>query len=173
MIRWFEDASEEVPGLALDVQHIQKPVIAAPNGTGFPVAMLDAADQARIPLASVKPELLHVSCHDADDEDPLGLAAAVREQMREIGHPIVQGRHIEAPVVYLDDAFDGVALLPKIIYTVSGTTVSLRLRLEQGDKIIKEEKLNLSLLDKKALVDRVVAKLVAMATDAQKIAVSP
>jgi len=43
---------------------IQKPQIAAPEGNGFPVVLLDPADEARIPLAAVKPELLHLSCHD-------------------------------------------------------------------------------------------------------------
>jgi hypothetical protein len=29
-----------------------------------------------------KPELLHLTCHDERDEDPLGLASAVREERR-------------------------------------------------------------------------------------------
>jgi hypothetical protein len=120
------DASEDVPLLAQSTGGIQKPVIAAPSGTGFPVALLDPADRARISLEAVKPELVHLSCHDEDDDDPLGLAAAVREQLREVSQPSVRGQQKEPPIVYHDDMNDGPAdsLTPKIVYSVSGTIVS-------------------------------------------------
>jgi hypothetical protein len=140
-------------------------VIAAPSGTGFPVALLDPADQARIPLAAIKPELLHLSCHDDHDHDPLGLAAVVREQLREISHPSVRGQEKEPPIVYHDDMTDGPAnsLTPKIVYTMSGDIVSLTLRIDQGDNTLKEESLNLSSADKNALASTVAAKLVELA----------
>jgi WD40 repeat protein len=166
VLRWFQNASEDVPQLAQSIGGIQKPVIAAPSGTGFPVALLDSVDEARIPLAAIKPELLHLSCHDADDHDPLGLAAMVRADLREIGQPSARGLQKEPPILYYDDMNDGPAgsLTPKIVYSVSGATVSLRLRIDdQGGKTVREERLKLSGADKNALANAVAAKLVAMA----------
>jgi len=162
---WFQNASEDVTQLAQSIGGVQKPVIAAPSGAGFPVALLDPADQARIPLAAIKPELMHLSCHDDDDNDPLGLATVIREQLREISHPSARGQESEPPILYFDDMTDGPvdSLVPKIVYSVSGDTASLRLRIEQAGKTIREEKLNLSSGDKSALASTVAAKLVAMA----------
>jgi len=163
--RWFQSASEEVPLLAQNIGGIQKPQIAAPKGVGFPVALLDPSDEAKIPLAAIKPELLHLSCHDEDDNDPLGLAAVVRAQLREISHPSMRGRETEPPIVYLDDLTDGPidSLIPKIVYSVQGETVSLRLRIDQPGKTLGEERLSLSSADKNALASAVAAKLIDMA----------
>ena len=64
-----------------------------------------------------------MSCHNEDDEDPLGLAAVMREQPREINHPSVRGQETEPPVVYLDDLTDGPvdSMTPKIVPSVQGT----------------------------------------------------
>ena len=59
---WFQNASEDVLQLAQNIGGIQKPLIAAPSGTGFPVALLDPSDQARIPLETIKPILVRLSC---------------------------------------------------------------------------------------------------------------
>jgi WD40 repeat protein len=162
---WFQNASEDVTQLAQSIGGVQKPVIAAPSGTGFPVALLDPADQARIPLAAVKPELVHLSCHDDDDNDPLNLGIIIRKQLREISHPSARGQESEPPILYFDDMTDGPAdsLVPKIVYSVSGDTVRLRLRIEQAGKTIKEDHLSLSSADKDALAGTLAAKLVAMA----------
>jgi hypothetical protein len=162
---WFQNASEDVTQLAQSIGGIQKPVIAAPSGTGFPVALLDPADQARIPLAAIKRQLLHLSCHDDHDHDPLSLAAVVREQLREISHPSVRGGEKDSPIVYNDDMTDGPAdsLTPKIVYSVSGTMVNLTLRIDQSDNTLKEEQLNLSSADKNALASAVAVKLVDLA----------
>lgn len=66
--------------------------------------------QAKIALAAIKPELLYLSCHNEDDEDPIGLATGVRAQMREISHPSARGSdEAEPSIVYLDDVTDGPA----------------------------------------------------------------
>ena len=163
--RWFQNASEDVPLLAQSIGGIQKPVIAAPGGSGFPVALLDPTDQARIPLAAVKPELVHLSCHDEDDNDPLGLAAAVREQLREVSQPSVRGQQREPPIVYHDDMNDGPpdSLTPKIVYSINGSTVSLRLRIEQGGKTVREERMSQDGANQIALAGAVAEKLVALA----------
>lgn len=162
--RWFQNASEEVPLLAEAIGGIQKPQIAAPNVVGFPVAMLDAADEARIPIAVIKPEMLHLTCHDENDEDPLGLAAAVRAELREISHPSVRGQ-AEPPIVYLDELTEGPSgtLMPKIVYQVDAGVVSLRLRIDRNGKTIEEDHLNLNSADKGALASAVAARLVELA----------
>jgi WD40 repeat protein len=163
--RWFQNASEEVPLLAQSIGGIQKPQIAAPQGVGFPVALLGPSDESKIPLAAIKPELLHLTCHNEDDEDPLGLAQIVREQLREISHPSVRGQQTEPPIVYLDDLTDGPAdsLTPKIVYSVQGDLVSLRLRIDQAGKTLQEERLNLGIADTNALANAVAAKLIDLA----------
>lgn len=162
---WFQNASEDVPMLAASIGGIQKPVIAMPRGTGFPVARLEPADQARIPLAAIKPELLHLTCHDDRDHDPLGLAVLVREKLRDISQPVARGTQTDPPIIYHDDMTDGPAdaLTPKIIYKVSGDTVELTLRIDQGDNTLKETPLSMSSADRKAIADKVAAKLVEMA----------
>jgi WD40 repeat protein len=165
-LRWFQDASQEVHMLAASIGGIQKPQIAAPEGTGFPVALLDSADEAEIPLAAVKPELLHLTCHDDNDEDPLGLGASVRERMREISQPSARGAG-EPPLVYLDEVDEGPtdALTPKIVYKVTGNRVSLRLRLDRKGGAIEELHLSLSSDNRDALAEAVAAKFVAMASN--------
>jgi WD40 repeat protein len=163
--RWFQNASEDVPQLALSIGGIQRPVIAAPSGRGFPVALLSPADQTKIPLALIKSQLVHLSCHDADDNDPLGLGAVVREHLRDISHLSARGSENEPPIVYFDDMTDGPAdsLVPKIVYSVAGTSVSLRLRIEQAGKILKEDRLSLTSADTNAIASAAAAKLVELA----------
>jgi hypothetical protein len=55
------------------------------------------------------------------------------------------------------------SLMPKIVYSVQGNLVSLRLRIDQAGKKLREERLNLSSADKNALASAVAAKLVDMA----------
>ena len=56
------------------------------------------------------------------------------------------------------------SLTPKIAYSVSGSMVTLRLRLEQAGKPVREERLNLSTANKNALAKVVAAQFVSMAT---------
>lgn len=162
---WFQNASEDVPLLARTIGGIQKPVIAAPSGIGFPVALLKPADEARIPLAAIKPELLHLTCHNDDDEDPLGLAAVIRSQLREISHPSVRGYEMEPPVVYLDDSNEGPvdSLMPKVVYSMNGNIVSLRLRIDRAGKTLKEDRLNLTYANNNAVASAVTERLIDMA----------
>lgn len=167
MSDWFQNASEDVPLLTASIGGIQKPVIAMPKGTGFPVARLEPADQAHIPLAAIKPELLHLSCHDSRDHDPLGLAALVRERLRDIGKPTARGRQADPPIIYHDDMIDGSAdaLAPKILYTVSadGNSVNLELRIDQEDNTLNELPLTLNTADMTVLAGAAAAKLAEMA----------
>jgi WD40 repeat protein len=176
---WFQFASEEVPELALSIGGIQKPQIAAPLGTGFPIALLDSTDQSRIPLAAIKPELLHLTCHDDNDEDPLSLAPSIRERLRAISYASARGAESGQPaIVYLDDIADGPAdtLTPRIVYQPNGTTIHLRLRIVREGRTLAEESLDQSSSenDRAALAQTVANKLAAMAAELpEPKAVSP
>jgi hypothetical protein len=89
----------------------------------------------------------------------------VREQLRDISQPVARGTQTDPPIIYHDDMIDGPAdaLTPKILYKVSGDTVELSLRIDQGDNTLKETSLTMSGADKKTLADKVAAKLVEMA----------
>ena len=93
--RWFEDASEKVHDLAKSIGGIQKPLIAAPKGTGFPVALLTVEDRAKIPMALPRPQLLRVVCEDGNQGDPLHLRALLREQMRALNYAQARDTEIQ------------------------------------------------------------------------------
>jgi hypothetical protein len=128
--RWFQNASEQVPDLARSIGGIQKPVIVAPKGRGFPVSLLTVEDRAKIPLALARPQLLRVICSDEDDLDPLHLRDQLREQMRALSYAQVRGAE-DPQVEYLDATDDDLpgAFSPRLRYRVSGDTVTVRIRL--------------------------------------------
>ncbi len=79
-------------------------------------------------------------CEDADQEDPLGLGGPVREQLRAAGDVT----HMDSmQVMYMDSTTDEIpgALAPKLLYSVSGNDVSVRIRLAQDGKTVAEQKL--------------------------------
>jgi WD40 repeat protein len=140
--QWFESASERVPELAKSIGGIQQPVIAAPKGTGFPIAMLTPVDRAGIPVALPKPQLLRVVCEDDNQDDPLNLKDPLREQLRAVNDLRSRGdERQESPVIYIDATDDDLpgALAPKLLYTVMNGTVSIRIRLVEDRKTVAEE----------------------------------
>ena len=147
---------------------IQKPVVAMPSCTGFPAARLEPAGQARIPLATIKPDLLHLVCLDPNFHDPLALDVLVRERMRDISHPSMRGLQSDPPIIHHDDMFDGPAdsLTPKIVYSMGpdGRTVNLELRIDQGDTTLRKAMLALDGVDRTALAGTVAKRLVELAT---------
>ena len=165
--RWFEDASEQVPELAKSIGGIQKPVIAAPNGRGFPVALLTVEDRAKIPLATPKPQLYRVTCEDKDGLDPLHLRTLLREQMRGLKYADARG---EAPVMYLDAADDDLpgALLPNVRYEISGDSISIRIRMILNEKSVAEQTVSGSASNTNALAAMLAARIVDMAVAIQK-----
>jgi hypothetical protein len=163
---WFQYAAEEVPDLAQSIGGIQRPVISAPQGTGFPVAMLTTEDRASIPVAAVKPELLRVSCLDENDLDHLDLESAIRQRLRDLSHPQGRGEAAhEAPIVYLDQVTDDLpgALRPQIRYEVAGSTVIMHVRMILNGKRVSEETVTASAIDKGTLVNVAASNLLAMA----------
>jgi hypothetical protein len=165
---WFRYASEQVPELAQSVGGIQRPEIAAPKGTGFPIALLALEDRQKIPIVSVKPQLLRVICLDKQDLDSFGLCEAVRERLRDISHPDGRGAGaIEAPVIYFDAGVDDLpgALRPQLVYNVSGNSITVHVRLILDEKVISEQTLSASASDKAALTVQVCERILAMANE--------
>ena len=141
--RWFENASDEVPDLARTIGGIQKPVTAAPNGRSFPIALLSVNDRSRIPVSKVRPLLLRVQCADADQDDPLNLLPSIRMQMRALNMARSTGGDAANSPVYMDDADEEMpdALRPKLLYTITGKSVSVRIRLSAGGQVVAERTL--------------------------------
>jgi hypothetical protein len=174
--RWFEKASEDVPDLARSIGGIQKPVIAAPKGTGFPVALLTAEDRAKIPLATVKSQLLRVVCLDEADKDKLHLRAPLREQLRALTYVQPGGDGAAEPtVMYLDGTDDDLtgALLPQVKYAVSGETVTAQILLISADaneKTVAEDRVTARTTDPQALAKMLAERIVALALANRKAA---
>ena len=166
--RWFEKASEDVPDLAKTIGGIQKPVIAAPKGTGFPVALLTLEDRAKIPLATPKPQLVRVVCEDNNQDDPLQLRSLVREQLRALSYAQARGDGTaQAGIIYLDAADDDLpgALQPKLRYEVLAGQVSVRIRLTSGNNTLADQAVSASSNDTQGLAKMLAAKIVAMAVE--------
>ena len=160
---WFANAVHEVPVLAREIGGTQKPLVAEPSSTDFPIGLLSAADREKIVLAAPKPELTRVLCEDADQEDPLELGGPVREQLRAAGDVT----HMDSmQVMYMDSTTDETpgALAPKLLYSVSGNDVSVRIRLAQDGKTVAEQKLRGSRSDIPGLAKTIAAAIVQMAS---------
>ncbi len=165
---WFAHASERVPDLAVSIGGIQKPQIAAPRGRGFPVAMLTVDDRGRIPLALPRPQLLRVLVEDDNQDDPLNLRDPLREQLRALNDLQVRGdgaKAPEAPVMYIDASDDDLpgALAPKLLYTVAGGKVSVRIRLVEERKTVAEQTISGSAADPQGLARTLATAIVTMA----------
>jgi hypothetical protein len=168
--RWFHYASEQVPQLAQSIGGIQKPEIAAPRGTGFPIALLPLEDRKQIPIASVKPELLRATCLDSLLLDSFSLCEPVRERLRDISYPQARGEEArEAPVAYFDAVVDDLpgALRPQLLYTVADSSITVRVRMIREEKLVAEQAITASSSDKSALAAQICEKILAMA-QAQK-----
>jgi hypothetical protein len=70
------------------------------------------------------------------------------------------------PAIVYFDLIDGPpdSLTPKIVYRIAGSAVSLRLRIEQSGRTVKEERLTLSTEDKPALAAAIATKLATLAS---------
>jgi hypothetical protein len=159
---WFANAVHEVPVLAREIGGTQEPLVAEPSSTDFPIGMLSAADREKIVLAAPKPQLTGVLCEDADQNDPLGLSGPVREQLRAAGD-VTNTDTMQ--VMYLDSTTDETpgAMAPKLLYSVSGNDVSVRIRLAQDGKTVAEQTLRGSRSDIPELAKTIAAALVRMA----------
>jgi WD40 repeat protein len=166
--QWFAHASERVPDLAVSIGGIQKPEIAAPKGRGFPVAMLTVDDRGKVPIALPKPQLLRVLVEDDNQDDPLNLRDPLRADLRALNdvQALSNGSKAPAaPLMYLDATDDDLpgALSPKLLYTVTGNTVSVRVRLVEDKKTVAEQTITGTAADPQALAKQLTAAIVALA----------
>jgi WD40 repeat protein len=161
---WFHQASDEVPQLAKSIGGIQRPVIAAPKGRSFPVAMLNREDQAKIPLAMAMPQLLRVLCVDDQLKDGLGLRDPLREQLRAVNDTRGPGNGA-GNVDYLDATDDDLpgALSPRLQYKVTGNSVSVHIILAEGDDTLADDTVTADTGNVPALAKMLAARIVAMA----------
>lgn len=139
--RWFGDASEEVPDLAQSIGGIQKPIVAAPRGRGFPIGLLTLEDRMKIPHEPPKPEVLRLECEDEVGLDPLRLRSLLREELRALNYVQDRGTGRASPIIYLDAVDDDLpgAIIPKIRYRILGNTISVQIRLISDEKIVSED----------------------------------
>lgn len=163
--RWFQDASSQVRVLARTIGGIQQPVIAAPNGSGFPIALLSREDRERIPIASVKPQLLHPICLDSQYLDGFGLCDIVRERLRDLSHPQAGKGAREAPVFYFDSGVDDLpgALTPQLVYDLASSSIYVHVRMIRNGKLVSEQAIKTSSSDRPALAEQVGEQIVLMA----------
>jgi len=163
--KWFDTAQSRVPEFAQGIGGIQQPVVSSPKGQTFPIALLTPEARRQIPLPVLKPQLLRAICLDEDDTDRLGLAAAVRAQLRAESIPATRGEtRREPPLVYLDQVSGDVpdAYTPQVRYWVESGGVRLRLRVLLGGKRVAERTFTSPARDPSELSKRVVAELIQM-----------
>ena len=160
--KWFDTAQSRVPEFAQGIGGIQQPVVSSPKGQTFPIALLTPEARRQIPLPVLKPQLLRAICLDEDDTDRLGLAAAVRAQLRAESIPATRGEtRREPPLVYLDQVSGDVpdAYTPQVRYWVESGGVRLRLRVLRGQERV-ERTFTSPTRDPGELSKRVVAELI-------------
>jgi hypothetical protein len=115
----------------------------------FPVVLFVPTNEMKISIAKAKPELLRLSCHDPDDQDPLKLGPQIRERLCEMTAEFGPDRKMSSPIVYLDDRSEGPpdALVSKGQYHTEQNRLVVRIRIEQHDEVIKQDTIVLSSTD--------------------------
>ncbi len=162
--RWFDYAVEEVPQLARNIGGIQRPVIAQPLGSSFDIAELTPRDQARIPLAAVKPMILRPMLLDEEvEDDVLDLSLAVRRALAALNFQ-TRGAEAGGPATVFVDADDlAGALRPIGMYTIQGNAVRVTLTLRRGHTAVAKVSVAGDRRDVTALARRVAQAIDAAA----------
>jgi hypothetical protein len=145
-----------VPQLARNIGGIQRPIIAAPQGTSFDVGLLRSKeDKAAIPLALLKALLLRPVLVNRDENvgyDDLELVPLLRERLQAESEVNVRGRPDAWVSVYVNaDEMPG-AVRPSGTYSVTGDTIRLTMNLIRDGKRIESFQVEGNKTDKEALV---------------------
>lgn len=146
VVKLFNFASRRVMELAHGIGGIQQPLVSS-GGQSFPIGLLSDLDKRAIVLASPKPQLMRVQCHDDQDGDSLGLAQRVRALLREASQPMARGSAGPEPALaYDDDVVDEIpsATSPRVSYQVQGGKLEAKVRLYRDNQMISDETLTLS-----------------------------
>lgn len=152
----FQYAADQVPQLAQDIGGIQRPIVAAPQGTSFDVGLLRTKeDKSAIPLAQLKPLLLRPRLTNHDESvnfDDLELEPLLREGLQ--AKDAAKGASRDDAWVSVNvnaDAMPG-AVLPSGSYVVDGDSVRLTMSLIRDGKKIDSFQVEGNKADKEALV---------------------
>ncbi len=130
----FQYAADEVPKLAKNIGGIQRPVVAAPQGTSFDVGQLKDEDRMLVPFEAVKPMVLRpLLINPTEFADNLGLTDALRKMLRESGYSTGRG---ETVMVFIDEDKFPDAIQPSGTYFVEGELVKLKLVLRRNNETI-------------------------------------
>jgi WD40 repeat protein len=150
----FQYAADQVPDLAKGVGGVQRPLVAAPQGTSFDVGRFSAAEKAQVPLAQLKPLLLRPLLLNPEEiSDSLNLTLLLRQKLREASYVTARGE-AEPAVVFVDaDELPG-ALRPTGTYTVAGQMVTVKLVLRRDGQAVQTLQVQGSKDDPAALVAR-------------------
>jgi hypothetical protein len=151
--RLFDFAADRVPELAKDIGGIQRPVIASPKGTSFPIGLVTAEDRARIPLRTPRPLVLRTVFQDEEEfTDALGLGRRIDERLRDRS-----ARGADAALVFVDARELPGAYQLAGRYRVEGDKVRVAVRLALGKKKVIAFRVD----GEKARADELAARVVA------------
>lgn len=145
----FNYSRDKVPELAKGINKIQIPVVSFPKGGGsFDIGIVDAS--VKIPLAQPKPVFIRNTFQNQETfADELGITESLSEYFRSI-----TAKGADAEMIYVDvnEYQNGYSL--KGLYSVNGTTVSLRGKLYKDKVSLGEYQVN---GDKNAIPDLINA----------------
>lgn len=133
VMRLFQHARDEVPGLARGINGIQTPMLAFPaSGASFDIGIVD--ESVEIPVAQIKPVFIRNVFQDEESfDDVLGLGKALGDYFRSV---TVKGA--QAELIYVDVNEYENAYSLKGLYGVAGETVTVRARLFKGKTVVGE-----------------------------------
>lgn len=155
----FQYAADRVPELAINMGGIQRPVVAAPEGTSFDVGRLERQDKQSIPLAAIKPLILRPLMLDPDEgTDHLNLTVLIGKHLKDESFAGARGG-AGPSFVYVDSSEMPGAIRPGGIYRVYGQKVKVKLTLTNNGKKVRKE-VEGSLKDTEALAAKVVSEIV-------------
>lgn len=161
--RLFRYAAEQVPLLANNIGHTQRPQIKAPVGAdSFAFGRLEAADRAAIPIAGRATLLLRpVLLNAAKLRDDLGLSTLVRAGLREATFASARGAQMPRFVDAEAGDLSG-ALTPSGTYRVDGETVRVEIVLADGDREVARFNIEGEVKAPEALAGKIVEAILAV-----------
>jgi WD40 repeat protein len=157
----FQYAADYVPQLAHDIGGIQRPQIAAPQGTSFDVGMLTKEDKEGIPLATVKPLILRPRLiNPAEGDDTLDLIKALRQRLREASYVPAHEDAMLPSIVYIDEEELPGAIRPTGTYTVKGDEVMIKLYFRRDGQTLTSLRVEGSKNNISNLVDKIMEAII-------------
>jgi hypothetical protein len=154
----FGFAQNEVERLAFDINGIQRPQRADPEGGSFPIGQLNDEDKAAIPLSKAKEILLQPTLqNEVEKFDDLELSIKLGRALDDESSSTVDAKG--APFVYADASQMAGALGLSGTYTVNAPSVHVDLRLYRDKKIVKKLQVEGNVGDVAALVDKMVNEI--------------